>query len=265
MPSDTFFCLKFAISVKQPSSKVIYQFPNHVRQISPGKVKGAIHISCFVGNIFMKFGEGGGSRQVEGEPLVDCLRAGGVLNYTQHSGLLSCILDLRIKKNGKNISMKLWLHFHSSYITLKRHSWTLNHMAETCQGIKRTYQKQTEHQVRLLYLGNAPVCLHWDKNGTFGNLTLFPKGFCKNVFFSKYSFKQEFFIHLKFYQMMKMQLPSNCFYFFMVLCSNNLDKGPYSNVLVVFLFQSGKVHLFNIKHKLMCWWHRGACIQQYKL
>lgn len=52
-----------------------------------------------MGDIFVEFGEGGGSRQVEGEPLIDRLRTGGVLNNTQHSGLLSCILDLPIKKN----------------------------------------------------------------------------------------------------------------------------------------------------------------------
>lgn len=44
----------------------INEFPNHVWCISPDKVKGAIHISCFVGNIFIKFVEGGGCRQVEG-------------------------------------------------------------------------------------------------------------------------------------------------------------------------------------------------------
>lgn len=79
----------------------INKFPNHVRRISPGKLKSAIHISSFVGNIFIEFGEGGGGRQVEGEPLIDRLCTGGVLNYTQHSGLLSCILDLQIKKNGE--------------------------------------------------------------------------------------------------------------------------------------------------------------------
>lgn len=53
-----------------------------------------------MGNVFVKFGEGGGSRQVEGQPLVDRLRTGDVLNYTQHSGLLGCILDLQVN-NGK--------------------------------------------------------------------------------------------------------------------------------------------------------------------
>lgn len=58
------------------------EFPNHFWRISPGKLKGAFHVSSFVGNIFMKFGKSGGSRQVEGEPLIDRLCTGGVLNNT---------------------------------------------------------------------------------------------------------------------------------------------------------------------------------------
>lgn len=49
-------------------------------------------------DIFIKFGEGGGSRQVESQPFVHRLRAGDVLNYTQRSGLLGCILDLQVNK-----------------------------------------------------------------------------------------------------------------------------------------------------------------------
>lgn len=55
-----------------------------------------------MGDIFVKFGERSGSREVEGEPLVDRLCTSGVLNYTQHSGLLCCILDLQIKGEKKN-------------------------------------------------------------------------------------------------------------------------------------------------------------------
>lgn len=77
------------------------EFPNHVWYVSPGKLKSAIHVSCFVGNIFIKFGESGGGRQVEGQPLIDRLCTGDVLNYTQHSGLLRCMLDLQIKDGKK--------------------------------------------------------------------------------------------------------------------------------------------------------------------
>lgn len=77
--------------------KKVNAFPNHIWYVSPGELKGAIHISSFMCNIFMKFGERGGSRQVEGEPLVDRLCTGDVLNYTQHTRLLSSILDLKIK------------------------------------------------------------------------------------------------------------------------------------------------------------------------
>lgn len=54
-------------------------------------------------NIFIKFGEGGGSRQVESQPLVDRLRTRDVLDYAQHSGLIGCILDLKIKRMGETL------------------------------------------------------------------------------------------------------------------------------------------------------------------
>lgn len=79
----------------------INESSNHFRRVSPGEVKRAVHISCFLGDIFVEFGEGGGDRQIEGEPLIDRLCTGGVLNYTQHPRLLSCILDLRIKNEKK--------------------------------------------------------------------------------------------------------------------------------------------------------------------
>lgn len=70
--------------------------PNHIRCVSPGKLKAAVHISSFVGHILVELGEWGGCRQVEGEPLVDRSRIGGVLDYAQHSRLLGSILDLEV-------------------------------------------------------------------------------------------------------------------------------------------------------------------------
>lgn len=70
---------------------------NHFWHVSPGELKSAVHISCFVRNIFIKFGESGGGWEVEGELLRDRLCIGGVLNYAQHSGFLGCILNLQIK------------------------------------------------------------------------------------------------------------------------------------------------------------------------
>lgn len=69
---------------------------NHIWPVSPGKFKTAVHISSFVGHIFVELGEGGGSRQVEGEPLIDRSRISGVLYYAQHSRLLGSILDLKM-------------------------------------------------------------------------------------------------------------------------------------------------------------------------
>lgn len=89
---------------------LINDFIYHFWGVSPGKSKGAVYISCFVCNIFVKFGEGGRGRQVEGEPLVDRLCTGDVLNYTQHSGLLGCILDLVIQRLGEELvkGWKMW-------------------------------------------------------------------------------------------------------------------------------------------------------------
>lgn len=75
--------------------------PNHIWCVSPGKLKTAVHISSFVGHIFVELGEGGRSRQIEGEPLVDRSRISGVLYYAQHSRLLSSILDLKVYCKNK--------------------------------------------------------------------------------------------------------------------------------------------------------------------
>lgn len=68
---------------------------NHSWRVSPGELKTAVHISSFVGHIFVELGEGGWCRQVEGEPLIDRSRISGVLYYAQNSRLLGSILDLK--------------------------------------------------------------------------------------------------------------------------------------------------------------------------
>ena len=103
--------LRSSANAGRTSRLLVAKFSHHVHRISPGKPKCAIHISSFVGNILVKFGKSSGSRQIEGQPLVDRLRAGGVLNYTQHSGLLGRILYLRIRKNGRDIRVIYWIYF----------------------------------------------------------------------------------------------------------------------------------------------------------
>lgn len=68
-----------------------------------------------MGNIFVQFGESGGSRQVQGQSLIDCLCTGDVLDYAQHSGLLSCILDLKIKREGGGLA-ELYFVRYTRYV-----------------------------------------------------------------------------------------------------------------------------------------------------
>lgn len=69
---------------------------NHFRRVSPDEIKSAVHISSFVSDVLVQLGQSGGGWEVEGELLRDCLCIGGVLNNAQHSGLLRCIVNLKI-------------------------------------------------------------------------------------------------------------------------------------------------------------------------
>lgn len=80
-------------------------FAHRVWCISPDKFEGATDISCFLGNIFMEFGESGGSRQIKSQLFIYRLCTGGVLNYTQHSQLIRCILYLLGKEIKKKVGI----------------------------------------------------------------------------------------------------------------------------------------------------------------
>lgn len=47
-----------------------------------------------MGHILVELGQGGGGGQVEGQPLGDRPRVGGVLDYAQRTRLLGSIVDL---------------------------------------------------------------------------------------------------------------------------------------------------------------------------
>lgn len=81
------YCEVFARHKKQ---KVLlaYRVSDTV-SIAPHQIKGAIDVAHFGSHILKEPFERGGSRQVQRDTLIHCLGIGGVLDYTQHPGLLS--------------------------------------------------------------------------------------------------------------------------------------------------------------------------------
>lgn len=67
---------------------------HHVASVGPRQAESAVHISSLVSHILVQFVDGGGGGQVDRQPLTDGLGIGGVLHYTQHSGLLCCTFNL---------------------------------------------------------------------------------------------------------------------------------------------------------------------------